>query len=432
MSAPAPEPAATFAERALAFGRDVYVGHGKIEMLPKVSVSTLAEMAVAYTPGVGHVVRHVLAHPEALGEQTARDNMVALVTDGTAVLGLGDVGPRAAIPVMEGKAVMFKALAGIDCVPLCLDARAPDLFCEVVRALEPSFAGINLEDVAAPACFEAVRRLEADMDIPILHDDQYGTATVVTAAMINALAATGRKVAETRVIVNGVGAAGTATIHMLQVLGIGDIVAVDRHGILDPEDQRAHPHWRDVATRTNLGNLRGDLASALKGADVFVGLSTGGLVDRGMVRAMAADPIVFALANPEPEIEPDEATAAGAAVVATGRFDGRNHCNNVLAFPGLMRGAMETRTSRISPGMCLAAARAIAAHTQAAAQLQDDRAPPLAALLPSPLDLTLHAAVAEAVGREAMAEGLARRNPEAGDIAKKTLHLARLAGARAR
>lgn len=408
-----------FAEHALAFGRDVYSGHGKIEIMPKVSVSSLAEMAVAYTPGVGHVVRHVIAHPEALGEQTARDNMIALVTDGTAVLGLGDVGPRAAIPVMEGKAVMFKALAGIDCVPLCLDARAPDRFCEVVRALEPSFAGINLEDVAAPACFEAVRRLEDSMDVPILHDDQYGTATVVTAAMINALAITGREAANCRVVVNGIGAAGTATIHMLMALGIGDIIAVDRSGILDPDDMRAHPHWREIATRTNAGRRRGDLTAAMRGADAFVGLSTISLVDRTMVRSMAKDPIIFALANPEPEIEPEEAEAGGAAVVATGRFDGRNHCNNVLAFPGLMRGAMETRANRISLEMCLAGARAIAGHPRSEFTL-----------LPSPLDLTLHAGVAEAVGREAIRLKIARHFPENGEIAKKTLLLANLANSR--
>jgi len=420
MSAGDPVNPMTFAERALAFGRDVYSGHGKIEIMPKVSVSSLAEMAVAYTPGVGHVVRHVIAHPEALGEQTARDNMIALVTDGTAVLGLGDVGPRAAIPVMEGKAVMFKALAGIDCVPLCLDARAPDRFCEVVRALEPSFAGINLEDVAAPACFEAVRRLEDSMDVPILHDDQYGTATVVTAAMINALAATGRKVEDCRVVVNGIGAAGTATIHMLTALGVGDIIAVDRYGILDVDDVRAYPHWREIAARTNSAGRRGNLAEAMRGADAFVGLSTRGLVNRAMVRSMAKDPIVFALANPEPEIEPEEAEAAGATLVATGRFDGLNHCNNVLAFPGLMRGAMETRASRISLDMCLAGARAIASHPR----LEH-------ALLPSPLDLTLHAGVAEAVGREAIRLDIARRFPEVGEIAEKTLLLAKLVNSRA-
>lgn len=406
--------APSFADRALAFGRDTYSGHGKIEILPKVGANSLDEMAVAYTPGVGHVVRHVLANPDDLESVTARGNMIALVTDGSAVLGLGDVGPDAAIPVMEGKAVMFKALAGLDCMPLCLDARGADRFCDVVAALEPSFSGINIEDVGAPACFEIVRQLEERLDIPVLHDDQFGTATVVTAAMINALALTGRMARDATVVVNGIGAAGTATIRMLEALGIGDVIAVDRDGILDPDRADNHPHWREIAARTNAHSKRGSLADAMRGADAFVGLSRGGLVDANMVASMADGPIVFALANPEPEIDPDKALSAGAAVAASGRFDFPNHCNNVLAFPGLMRGAVETKARRVTLEMCLAASHALAAL---AVPLRPDN------LLPSPLDPSVHASVAEAVATEAMNSGHAGRTVEKGEVAAKTLRL---------
>lgn len=416
MSALADAPDDDFVARALAFGRDVCVGHGKIEIMPKVSVSTLAEMAVAYTPGVGHVVRHVLAHPEELSRQSARANFIVLVTDGTAVLGLGDVGPEAAIPVMEGKAVMFKALAGLDCMPLCLATTGIDHFCDTVAALEPSFSGVNIEDVAAPACFEIVRRLEARLGIPVMHDDQFGTATVVTAAMMNALRLTGREAADCTVVVNGVGAAGTATIRMLEALGVGDIIAVDRRGILEggvgePE------HWREIAARTNRTGRRGDLATAMTGADAFVGLSVGGIVDAAMVRRMAPEAIVLALANPEPEIDPAAALAAGAAIAASGRFDSPNHCNNVLAFPGLMRGAIESRATRITLGMCLAAARAIAS-------CPDGATPGRAALLPSPLAHVVHAAVAEAVAMQARSDGIARNPRQPGEVYELTLRAA--------
>lgn len=405
-------------DAALAFGRDVYSGHGKIEILPKVKARTLSEMATAYTPGVGHVVRHLLEHPDQLDMQTAHGNMIALVTDGTAVLGLGNTGPSAAIPVMEGKAMMFKSLTGLDCMPLCLRTDSIDYFCDTVAALEPSFSGINLEDVAAPACFEIVRRLEERLSIPVLHDDQFGTATVVTAAMINALKATGRTAAQCSVVINGIGAAGAAAVRMLEELGIGNIIAVDRSGILDADDEAAHPHWREIAARTNRDGLRGDLSTAMKGADAFVGLSKGGLVSQEMVRSMADRPIVLALANPEPEIDPEDAVEAGAAVAASGRFDYPNHCNNVLAFPGLMRGAVEVKAKRISLTMCLAAATTIASH--------GSDAPESGALLPSPLDLSVHAAVAEAVGRQAIIEKLALRPIKTGAIRDRTLRLTTL------
>ncbi|MGH6881032.1 NAD(P)-dependent malic enzyme [Hypericibacter sp.] len=412
-------------EAALAFGRDVYYGHGKIEILPKVAVHSLADMAVAYTPGVGHAVREIQARPEALSELTAKDNLVAIVTDGTAVLGFGNAGPRAAAPVMEGKATMFKLLAGIDCFPLCIQARDAAHLIDILEALEPGFGGYNIEDVAAPACFEVVRQLEQRVDIPAMHDDQYGTATVIAAGIINALKVTGRAAKDIRVVVNGIGAAGTATIDMLQALGVGEITAHDKAGILYRGGSYAHEHWRRIAETTNPDRLQGDLAAAMRGADVFIGVSVANQVTPEMVRSMARGPIVFGLANPEPEIRPDVALAAGAAIVASGRFDFPNHCNNVLAFPALMRAALDTKTRRVSREMCLAASRTIAAEISDA-----ELAPDL--ILPSPLSATLYPNVAEAVAREAVKQGLARVDPGVGAVATKTAHLRRLVHERQR
>lgn len=411
------------AERALAFGRDVYYGHGKIEILPKVLVRGMDDLAAAYTPGVGHVVRRLLEHPDELSQQSAKDNLVAIVTDGTAVLGLGNAGPHAAVPVMEGKATMFKMLVGIDCMPLCLKTDGEDAFVDAVNALEPSFGGFNLEDVAAPSCFNVMKRLEQSLPVPVIHDDQYGTATVITAALSNALRVTGKSVGDVRVVVNGIGAAGAATIDMLEGLGIGEITAVDKQGILHPDDNPAYPHWRDIAERTNRSRLKGDLATAMAGADAFVGVSVAGIVSPSMVRSMARDPIVFGLANPEPEIMPDEAMAAGAAVTASGRFDFPNHCNNVLAFPSLMRGALDVKAKRISREMCLAAARRIAG-------LVPEDQVSATNLLPSPLDDDLYPEVSEAVARAAIEENLARVVLPEGAVAENTRRLRNLVARR--
>jgi len=410
-------------EAALAFGRDVYVGHGKIEVLPKVLVHGLDDVAVAYTPGVGHVVRRLMDFPEELSQQSAKDNLVALVTDGTAVLGFGNTGPHAAIPVMEGKAVMFKMLAGVDCMPLCVATRGPEHLIDVIAALEPSFGAFHLEDVASPGCFEVMAALEERLSVPILHDDQFGTATVIAAGFLNALRVTGRRPEDARVVVNGVGAAGRAAITMLQAIGIGDIVAVDIGGILHRDDDQPHAHWRDVARQTNRDGLRGGLPEAMTGADGFVGVSKSGLVSHAMVASMAPDAIVFALANPEPEIMPAGALAAGAAVVASGRFDYPNHCNNLLAFPALMRGALDTKARRITPTMCAAAARAIAGLVP-----EGDLGP--TSILPSPLDDALYPVVAEAVAQAAVAEGLARVVPAPGAVAAHTAHRRRLVARR--
>jgi len=416
LTEPKAPPVPVSAEAALAFGRDVRYGHGKIEILPKIAVHGLDEMAVAYTPGVGHAVRLIEAEPERVWEQTAKANLIALVTDATAVMGYGKVPPAAAIPVMEGKATMFKLLAGIDCMPLCLNVADAAQLTATVKALEPSFGAINLEDVAAPQCFDVMRQLEAELSIPAMHDDQYGTATVIAAALMNACRVLGRRTADLTVAVNGIGAAGTATIDLLQGLGVGEVIAVDRAGILVSGEDYPAEHWQRLAETTNRDRRRGGLAEAMAGADAFIGLSVGGLVSPAMVAAMAKDPIVFALANPDPEILPDAAEAAGAAITASGRFDFPNHCNNVLAFPALMRGALDSQAKRVSREMCLAASRAIAGAVPEASLDRQE-------ILPSPLDPDLYPAVAEAVAREAAAQGLARRDLPPGAVAENTRRL---------
>ncbi len=392
------------AEVALAFGRDVYYGHGKIEILPKVIVKGIEDIAIAFTPGVGHAVRAISETPALLHEQTAKDNLIALVTDGTAVLGFGDVGPYAGMPVMEGKSVMFKLLAGIDCMPLCLDVKSGDELVSIIKALEPTFGAFNLEDVAAPRCFSVMSQLKDALPVPIMHDDQYGTATAITASLINALKVLDRKAVNQRAVICGCGAAGTACVEMLRLLGFEDIIAVDRDGILNRDQPQRYEHWQQIATVTNESCMNGGLAAAMRGADLFIGLSVGGIVSQEMVRSMNADPIVFSLANPVPEILPDEAAAAGAVLVASGRFDFPNHCNNVLAFPSLLRGALDTNAKCVSTNMCLAAAHAIADDVS-----QDELS--VENISPSPMSDTLYPDVAEATARAAVEEGFARKIP---------------------
>ncbi len=405
---------------AMAFGRDVYYGHGKIEILPKVIVKEVGDIAIAFTPGVGHVVNAISRTPELIHEQTAKDNLIALVTDGSAVLGLGNVGPRAGMPVMEGKSVMFKLLAGIDCMPLCLDVSSGDELVAIIKALEPTFGGFNLEDVAAPRCFDVMEKLDGALPVPIMHDDQYGTATAITAALINALKVLDRDPGNQRAVVCGCGAAGTACVELLRLLGIGNIIAVDRDGILSRDRLQKYPHWQRLAEQTNDTCLKGGLAEAMKGADLFIGLSVGGIVSQDMVRSMNVNPVVFSLANPAPEILPDAATAAGAALVASGRFDYPNHCNNVLAFPSLLRAALDTKAKKISPGMCIAAAQAIANDVP-----ENDLS--ISNISPSPMSGTLYPDVAEATARAAVDEGLARIIPPPGAVAENTRKLRTLA-----
>nr|MDP9020074.1 NAD-dependent malic enzyme [Actinomycetota bacterium] len=314
---------------------------GKIEIIAKAPLAGRDDLAMAYTPGVARVCRAIVERPSEAHTLTMKANTVAVVTDGSAVLGLGDIGPAAALPVMEGKAVLFKQFAGVDAVPVCLDVAGPDELVEAVQRLAVPFGGVNLEDIAAPACFEVEERLQATLDIPVFHDDQHGTAVVVLAALRNSLELVGKKMEAVRVVVSGMGAAGVAVTRMLVQAGAGDVVGVDRQGALHGGRGELQPSKRWVAEHTNAERRRGSLHEVLAGADVFVGVSGPRLLTAGDVRSMAGDPVVFALANPDPEIAPEEAGGA-AAVIATGRSDYPNQINNVLCFPGLFRGALDS------------------------------------------------------------------------------------------
>jgi len=317
------------------------------------------DLSMAYTPGVGRVSMAIAEHPEDVWRLTSKGNTVAVVTDGSAVLGLGNIGPGAAMPVMEGKAALFKRFAGIDAWPICLDTQDTD---EIVRAVEmiaPGFGGINLEDIAAPRCFEIERRLRESLDIPVFHDDQHGTAIVVLAALTNALRVVKKNLSEVRVVVSGGGAAGTAIVTLLLAAGVTDVVVVDRAGALSADDDTLAPSHRQLAEATNPRRVRGDLHSVLAGADVFIGVSAPGVLKAEWISDMAEDAVVFALANPDPEVDPAEAEKY-AAVVASGRSDYPNQINNVLAFPGVFRGLLDARAHEITLEMLLRAAKAIA------------------------------------------------------------------------
>lgn len=333
---------------------------GKIEITGKVAVRTRDDLSTAYTPGVAEPCRKIAADPDAVWEYTTRGNMVAVVTDGTAVLGLGDIGPLAALPVMEGKALLFKEFAGVDAVPLCLDTKDPDEIVAAIKAVAPTYGGINLEDISAPRCFEIESRLRAALDIPVFHDDQHGTAIVVSAALTNALKLTDRELSSTRIVINGPGAAGTAICKMLLALGARDVVVCDRRGAIHAGREGVTGHKAELAAVTNPRGVAGTLADAMRGADVFIGVSSGNLVTQDMVRSMAAKPIIFAMANPTPEIGCAEALEAGAYIVGTGRSDFPNQINNVLAFPGVFRGALDVRARDINTEMKAAAVRALA------------------------------------------------------------------------
>ncbi len=372
---------------------------GKIEVRPTVRIRDNAGLALAYTPGVGRVSAAIAADPSLAWRYTWRANSVLIVTDGTAVLGLGDIGPVAALPVMEGKALLFKEFGGIDCVPICLDTTDVDEIVDTVARIAPAYGGINLEDISAPRCFEIERRLQERLDIPVFHDDQHGTAVVVTAALTNAALVTGRRLADMRVVMSGAGAAGVAIANMLLAAGIGDVALCDRTGVIGRDREDLTPVKADLAARTNRAGLTGTLFDALRGADAFIGVSSG-TVPVEVVATMAPDAIVFALANPDPEIHPDVAHAAGAAVVATGRSDFPNQINNVLAFPGIFRGALDSGATRITEGMKLAAAQAIAGL------VADDLGPEC--IVPDPFDPRLATTVSGAVRAAAVADGVVR------------------------
>jgi len=373
---------------------------GKIEVLPLAPLTDNHDLSMAYTPGVARICMAIHADPSRAHELTIKKNTVAIVTDGTAVLGLGDIGPIAALPVMEGKALLFKEFAGVDAFPVCLDVDDPSEIVETVIRLAPAFGGINLEDIAAPAAFEVEEALQEALDIPVFHDDQHGTAVVTLAALWNSLRLTGRDIGDQSVVISGVGAAGVAVGKILIGAGVGEIVGVDRTGALYKGRDNLNSAKEWFASNTNPDRKMGSLSDVLAGADVFIGLSGPGLLDAADLRNMAPEPIVFAMANPDPEIRPEEADGL-AAVMATGRSDYPNQINNVLAFPGIFRGALDAGATRVTENMKLAAARAIADSVD-----DEDLKPDF--VVPSVFDKTVPLQVAEGVAAAAVADGVCR------------------------
>ncbi len=374
---------------------------GKLETVPKMKIEDRHALSVAYTPGVARPCIEIQKDPSLSYELTGRGNLVAVITDGTAVLGLGDIGPEAAMPVMEGKCALFKTFGGVDAVPLCVRSKDVDEFVRTVSLLAGSFGGINLEDISAPRCFEIERRLKQVCDIPVFHDDQHGTAVVVLAAVMNAMRLTGRNISNVRAVINGAGAAGIAIAELLMKNGLKDVTMCNRSGIICEGADSLNPAQAEIAKATNLRRLRGGLADAMKGADLFIGVSGPGLVTGEMVRSMAKDPILFPMANPVPEIMPDEAVAAGAYIVGTGRSDFPNQINNVMAFPGIFRGALDVRASDINTEMQIAAAKALSG-------LVSDGELSREYILPEAFDKRIAPAVSAAVADAARRSGCAR------------------------
>lgn len=364
---------------------------GKLSVASKVALETRDDLSTAYTPGVAAPCLEIQKDKAKAYTYTAKGNLVAVVTDGTAVLGLGDIGPEAAMPVMEGKAVLFKAFGGVDAFPICLATKDTEEIIETVKRIAPAFGGINLEDISAPRCFEIERRLEEELDIPVFHDDQHGTAIVVTAALLNALKLTGKKMEEAHIVLNGPGSAGTAIAKMLLHAGVKHMLICDKEGILAEGRENMLPHTTELARLTNPEGRTGVLADAVKGADVFIGVSAAGVLKPEMVKSMNRDAIVFAMANPAPEISYEEAVEAGVRIMATGRSDYPNQINNVLVFPGIFRGALDARARDITYPMKLAAAYAIAGLIDET-ELREDY------IIPSAFDKRVAKAVADAVG----------------------------------
>ena len=376
--------------------------HGKIEVISKVKVENKDELSLAYTPGVAEPCRKIHANPNDVYKYTSKGNLVAVVSDGTAVLGLGDIGPLAGMPVMEGKSILFKQFANIDAFPICLDTKDVDEIVETVKRIAPCFGGINLEDISAPRCFEIESRLKKELDIPVFHDDQHGTAIVVCAGLINALKVVGKEMKDARVVINGAGSAGISICKLILQFGIGDIVLVDKQGALCPGEEWMNSAQKAMAEVTNKNHQRGPLKEIIKDKDIFIGVSAPNLVTAEMVKTMAKDPIIFAMANPTPEIMPDVAKEGGAKVVATGRSDFPNQINNVLVFPGIFRGALVVRATDITEEMKLAASRAIASLITPE-ELNENY------IIPSPFDKRVCEVVAKEVGRVAKEQGIAKK-----------------------
>ena len=374
---------------------------GKIEVVATVPVESKEDLSLAYTPGVAQPCLEIQKDINTSYELTRRHNLCAVITDGTAVLGLGDIGPEAGMPVMEGKCVLFKAFGGVDAFPLCIKTKDPDEFVRTVYLLSGSFGGINLEDISAPRCFEIERKLKELCDIPVFHDDQHGTAIVVSAGIMNAFRLTGRKPGDAKIVISGAGSAGISIAKMLLNFKLGDVTLVDKMGAVYEGSPYNNPEQERMAKVTNKEHLVGNLADAVKGADVFIGVSAPGLLSKDMVRSMNDDPIIFACANPTPEIFPEDALEAGAAVVATGRSDYPNQINNVLVFPGIFRGAFDVRASDINEEMKMAAAKALS-------ELVTDEELSADYIIPAAFDKRVGPAVAAAVAQAARDSGVAR------------------------
>nr|WP_249745435.1 malic enzyme-like NAD(P)-binding protein [Mesobacillus boroniphilus] len=394
------------------------VNKGKLESKSKVPVRNARDLSLAYSPGVAEPCKEIYDKPETVYDYTMKGNMVAVVSDGTAVLGLGNIGPEAALPVMEGKAVLFKSFAGVDAFPICLNTTDVDKIVETVKLLEPTFGGVNLEDIAAPNCFAVEERLKKETNIPVFHDDQHGTAIVTVAGLVNALKIVGKKMNEIKVVANGAGAAGIAIIKLLYSYGVRDIIMCDTKGaIYEGRPNGMNAIKDEVAKFTNRDNVEGSLSDAIKGADVFIGVSVAGALTSEMVQTMNNDPIIFAMANPVPEIMPEEAKAAGAAVIGTGRSDFPNQVNNVLAFPGIFRGALDARATHINEKMKVAAVDAIASLIEES-ELSSDY------VIPGPFDPRVAPAVAAAVANAAMETGVARIKVDPEEVKERTMRLA--------
>ena len=386
----------TLREEALHMHR---LNQGKLETVSKVPVRNAVDLSLAYSPGVAEPCKDIYDKPETVYDYTMKGNTVAVISDGTAVLGLGNIGPEAALPVMEGKAVLFKSFAGVDAFPICLKTTDVDKIVETVKLLEPTFGGVNLEDIAAPNCFEIEERLKKEMNIPVFHDDQHGTAIVTVAGLVNALRLVNKSMSEIKVVANGAGAAGIAIIKLLYSYGVRDIIMCDTKGaIYEGRSTGMNDTKEQVAKVTNRNKVSGPLEAVIQDADVFIGVSAAGALTKEMVSSMNRDAIIFAMANPNPEIMPEDAKAAGAKVVGTGRSDFPNQVNNVLAFPGIFRGALDVRATHINEKMKVAAVQAIAGLIEEH-ELNEDY------VIPAPFDARVAPAVAAAVAKAAMETG---------------------------
>lgn len=391
--------------------------HGKLAVAPKVKVTNKEELSLAYSPGVAEPCKDIHEHPEKVYDYTMKNNTVAVISDGTAVLGLGNIGAEASLPVMEGKAVLFKSFSGIDGIPLSLSTTDTEEIIRTVKLLEPNFGGINLEDISAPRCFEIEERLKKETKIPVFHDDQHGTAIVTLAGLMNALRIVKKDLSDIRVVLNGAGAAGIAIVKLLYSYGVREMIMCDSQGaIYEGRPHGMNPTKEYVAKWTNKDKINGKLADVIEGADVFIGVSVANLLSEEMVRSMADNPVIFAMTNPNPEITPELAKSAGAKVIGTGRSDFPNQINNVLAFPGIFRGALNVRATHINEQMKQAAVEAIASLISEE-ELTEDY------VIPGPFDKRVAPSVAKAVAKAAMESGVARIDVDPEEIYQKTLAL---------